>query len=136
MASTANPTYKQIAQWADQLPDGVLECRGSGNHAWADRVQEYQRGFGYYFITWTCANGCGCLRHAELDAVGAYMGRPWVVYPEDYLSPLGRITGTGRDAVRGAMIRRSIVRVATQERPPRFKGEYQRVPARRARKTA
>jgi len=121
-------TYQAITEWAETLTDGTLECRGTGSHAWTGRTQEYQRGYGYYRITWECAN-CECTRTAEIDAAGAIMGHPWIDYPTDhpYLSPLGRITGSSRDAVRNVMIRRATTRFATTERPPRYKGTYQRV---------
>lgn len=90
-APVADP--QQIAELAQQLTDGALNCREHRRHDWRP-AQVTRQDYGYRRVE--ACDDCGSSRWQEMDSRG-YLIKGGVNYSEGYLNP----KGTGRVTVDG-----------------------------------
>ena len=97
--------------WATE----VLECRTWG-HNWRITASVFVARYRYYAITWACPR-CHTQRHQELNKRGTVLAS-WYIYPDGYLSDVGRIAGDARDALRVAVLNRMSTPSSMRDEPP------------------
>lgn len=96
-AGTANP--REVAAWADELPDKFLTCRDMG-HQWRPHSARWDSKERAYVRVLRCGR-CKTDRVQVIDAYGGIVSGSYD-YPDGYTAPsgTGRINGDGRSALR------------------------------------
>lgn len=108
MISSQHRADRDVELFAGGLPQSMLECRELG-HAWRPHTARWNEAERVYDRTLKCR--CGTFRIETLSRRGEIISRRYE-YPEGYLSrDLGRISGSGRDALRRESLMRQVRQV-------------------------
>lgn len=94
---TADP--KAVANWSHQLSDSFIMCRDMG-HTWRPFKARYEQEMNAYNRVLRCGR-CKTERLQTIGLDGLILSGNYI-YPDGYQTPhgSGRITGTGRGALR------------------------------------